>query len=197
MADRRRLNSRKSSIRVIFIGPHFAEPCPEPRFGREEMSADELTRRTAIGLIATVALAAGSEAAELRFQGESQMERVLGIGGFFFRARDPRAIARWYADNLGVALTPGNYEDRPWRTEAGTTVFEPFSADTTYFGDARLQWMINFRVANLARMVAQLNANGITVEVDPETYPNGRFAKLHDPEGNPIQLWEPAGVDPG
>ena len=125
------------------------------------------------------------------------MERVLGIGGFFFRSRDPRAIARWYADNLGVALTPANYHDRPWRTEAGTTVFEPFSADTTYFGDMHLQWMINFRVANLARMVAQLNANGVRVDVDPETYPNGRFAKLHDPEGNPIQLWEPAGVDPG
>ena len=61
----------------------------------------------------------------------------------------------------------------------------------------RLQWMINFRVRSLDKMAAQLRANGVAVEVDPEVYPNGRFAKLSDPEGNPIQLWEPGGVDRG
>ena len=74
-------------------------------------------------------------------------------------------------------------------------MFAPFQHDTTYFGDMRLQWMINFRVRDLDKMAAQLQANGTAVEIDPETYPNGRFAKTADPEGNPIQLWQPGGVD--
>ncbi len=119
------------------------------------------------------------------------MERVTGIGGFFFRAKDPATLARWYADNLGVTMTPQDYGGTPWRQEAGTTVFEPFKQDTTYFGEMRLQWMINFRVRDLVKMAAQLQAQGIAVTVDPETYPNGLFAQLNDPEGNPIQLWQP------
>ena len=67
----------------------------------------------------------------------------------------------------------------------------PFPADTNYFGSAEQQWMINFRVSDLAAMVAQLRGAGIDVEVDREEYPNGRFARLTDPEGNPIQPWEP------
>ncbi len=125
------------------------------------------------------------------------MERVLGIGGFFFRARDPKALAKWYLDNLGVKMIPEDYDTAPWRQEAGTTAFAPFKNDTDYFGDWRLQWMINFRVRSLDKMAAQLRAKGVAIEVDPETYPNGRFAKMNDPEGNPIQLWEPGGKDPG
>jgi len=122
------------------------------------------------------------------------MERVTGIGGFFFRAKDPDKLAKWYEDNLGVTTIPKSYEAKPWRQEAGTTAFAPFKQDTTYFGDMRNQWMLNFRVRDLDKMVAQLRAAGSTVEVNPETYPNGRFAKTHDPEGNPIELWQPSGV---
>src|SRR5437773_2599442 len=118
------------------------------------------------------------------------METVTGIGGFFFRARDPNSLARWYSDHLGVALTPSSYEEQPWTQEAGPTVFAPFPQDTTYFRRAEQAWMINFRVRNLDAIVAQLRAAGFEVEVDPEEYPNGRFARLSDPEGNPIQLWE-------
>jgi len=75
---------------------------------------------------------------------------------------------------------------------AGQTVFAPFPIDTDYFGNPQA-WMINFRVVNLDRMIAQLQAKGVEVKVDPESYPNGRFARLHDPEGNPIELWEPKG----
>jgi predicted enzyme related to lactoylglutathione lyase len=70
-------------------------------------------------------------------------------------------------------------------------VFQPFPANTTYFGSADRSFMLNFRVKNLDAMVAQLRRAGITVDVDPKTYPNGRFARLSDPEGNPIQLWQP------
>lgn len=119
------------------------------------------------------------------------MQRVTGIGGLFFRAKDPTALAQWYKDNLGVDLIPTDYTQNPWTQEAGPTAFAPFPLDTDYFGDSAKQWMINFRVRHLDLMAEQLKAAGITVTIDPETYPNGRFARLHDPEGNPIELWEP------
>lgn len=119
------------------------------------------------------------------------MEKVLGIGGFFFRAADPQALMTWYADNLGISLPPQSYDTTPWQQDAGYTVFTPFPIDSNDFGSAQKQWMINFRVSNLDAMVRQLQSNKIAVEVDKELYPNGRFARLVDPEGNPIQLWEP------
>jgi predicted enzyme related to lactoylglutathione lyase len=121
------------------------------------------------------------------------MEKVTGIGGLFFRSRDPAALARWYERHLGVSPIPTSYEAQPWRQEAGPTAFAPFPHDTKYFGRERQAWMVNFRVRNLDAMVAQLRAAGIEVTVDPERYPNGRFARAYDPEGNPIELWEPRG----
>lgn len=82
------------------------------------------------------------------------MEQVTGIGGLFFRARDPQAL-----------------------------------------GDATKAWMVNFRGRNLGAMTAQLREAGIAVDTDPQTYPNGRFARVYDPEGNPVELWEPDGPD--
>jgi glyoxylase I family protein len=122
------------------------------------------------------------------------MEKVTGIGGVFFRAHDPAALADWYQLHLGIAVTPSSYEQEPWKQQAGPTAFAPFPEDTEYFGRMSQAWMVNFRVADLDRMVAQLRSAGIEVKADPETYPNGRFARLHDPEGNPIELWEPTEV---
>jgi predicted enzyme related to lactoylglutathione lyase len=122
---------------------------------------------------------------------EETMERVQGIGGLFFRSRDPAALAAWYETHLGVTRTPTTYEETPWFQDAGPTVWGPFPADTDYFGRPEQGWMVNFRVRDLDAMVRQLQAAGIEVKVDPETYPNGRFARLHDPEGNPIELWQP------
>jgi glyoxylase I family protein len=121
------------------------------------------------------------------------MEKVAGIGGMFFRAKDPKALKLWYQQHLGITPTPSNYDDPPWQTEAGITVFEPFPEATKYFGDGGKAWMVNFRVHNLDAMAAQLRTAGIEIKIDPEKYPNGRFARLYDPEGNPIELWEPAG----
>jgi catechol 2,3-dioxygenase-like lactoylglutathione lyase family enzyme len=122
-----------------------------------------------------------------------QKERVEGIGGFFFKAKSPKTLAQWYTDHLGVGSTPTEYGNEPWTQTAGSTAFQPFPATTTYFGRAGQTFMLNFRVRNLDAMVAQLRRADIKVDVDPETYPNGRFARLEDPEGNPIQLWEPKG----
>jgi glyoxylase I family protein len=119
------------------------------------------------------------------------MHHVTGIGGFFFRAKNPETMAQWYRDILGIDLVPTSYEEKPWSQQAGPTAFAPFPADTDYFGNPEKTWMINFRVADLDAFVKQLRAAHITVTVDPEAYPNGRFARLHDPEGNPLELWEP------
>lgn len=118
-------------------------------------------------------------------------ERVTGIGGVFFRARDPKALALWYQDHLGVFITPQNNTDPVWHQQAGPTSFSPFPEKTNYFGDSTKQWMINFRVGDLDKMTRQLEAAGVEVKVDPTTYPYGRFARLHDPEGNPVELWQP------
>lgn len=123
------------------------------------------------------------------------MEKVSGIGGLFFRARDPERLGRWYEQLLGVSLVPSEYAQQPWHQEAGPTVFAPFPDDTTYFGIPNQVWMVNFRVRSLDAIVRQLRAAGISVEIDPQQYPNGRFARLHDPEGNPIELWEPKSPD--
>jgi glyoxylase I family protein len=119
------------------------------------------------------------------------MEKVNGIGGIFFRAKNPDTLKQWYHDHLGVTITPSTSDAEPWQQNAGPTVFEPFPDDTDYFGDMKQAWMINFRVGNLDAMAAQLQAANIEIRVDPATYPIGRFARLHDPEGNPIELWEP------
>jgi predicted enzyme related to lactoylglutathione lyase len=115
------------------------------------------------------------------------MERVTGIGGLFFRARDPKALKQWYAEYLGVA---GGSDGQPWEQAAGATVLEPFPESTDYFGDPAQKWMINFRVRDLDAMMEQLRNAGIAVELAGD-YEYGRFARLRDPEGNPIELWEP------
>ena len=133
-----------------------------------------------------------AKAAAKRESGGTEMEKVAGIGGLFFRARDPKALGNWYQQHLGIALTPTSEGGTVWQQEAGPTAFSPFPETTKYFGDPSKVWMVNFRVHNLDKMVAQLRTAGIEVK-DPESYPNiGRFTRLHDPEGNPIELWQPS-----
>lgn len=123
------------------------------------------------------------------------MEKVTGIGGFFFRGKNPEAINQWYEQHLGVRQAGIEYEDGSWWQDEGPTVFasEPKEAQGT--GPSEYSWRINFRVRNLDAMVAQLRASAITVMVEKTVCPNGRFAHLQDPEGNRIELWEPAGTD--
>ena len=120
------------------------------------------------------------------------MQKVLGFGGFFFRAEDPTALAEWYLTHLGIDKVPGDFESPCWKQQAGDTVFAPFEKVTEYFGNKEKQFMLNFRVVDLEAIIAQLEAAGIEVRRDPESYPNGSFAWLNDPEGNPIELWQPS-----
>ncbi|AKH44097.1 putative enzyme related to lactoylglutathione lyase [Altererythrobacter atlanticus] len=122
--------------------------------------------------------------------------RVLGIGGIFLRAQDPQRLAAWYRDNLGFTVTCAGQPSPDgawfWQAEGGDTVFSIFPADSDYFAADR-QVMINLRVSGMDALIARLRDHGIAVETraewdHPET---GRFARIHDAEGNPIELWEP------
>jgi glyoxylase I family protein len=116
------------------------------------------------------------------------MQKVAGIGGVFFRAKDPAALTKWYEDILGVDIS-----DRTWVQERGQTDFAPFKTDTDYFGSGGQQWMICFRVNELTAMITQLEAAGIAVIRKPEWNSEvGDFARIHDPEGNPVDLWQPS-----
>lgn len=113
--------------------------------------------------------------------------RVTGIGGIFFRAENPEALAAWYAEHLGVTSFG------PWPQQEGISVFAPFDAGTEYWPVDR-QWMLNLRVEGLDALVDQLSKAGIPVETRPgewDTPETGRFARITDPEGNNIELWEP------
>jgi catechol 2,3-dioxygenase-like lactoylglutathione lyase family enzyme len=122
------------------------------------------------------------------------MEQVTGIGGIFFKARDPARMAAWYREHLGIRTEDG-HTDFVWRehdqpNRIGRTVWSLFPADTDYFGPASTPFMINYRVSNLERMLEQLRVAGISVDkVEDHAY--GRFAWITDPEGNRIELWEP------
>lgn len=113
---------------------------------------------------------------------------VSGIGGVFFRAKDPDALTQWYKTHFAVTME--GYE--PWKQAAGPTVFMPFAGDTDYWPGGK-QWMINFRVEDLDTLLTKLKGAGIAVRTDPawDSPETGRFARIEDPEGNNIELWEP------
>jgi catechol 2,3-dioxygenase-like lactoylglutathione lyase family enzyme len=114
------------------------------------------------------------------------MARVTGIGGVFFRAKDPEGLGAWYAEHLGIGGGAA-----PWNQSAGYTVFAPFPAETDYF-PAERAFMLNFRVDDLDALLARLSGAGIEAETRAEwDGPHGRFARIHDPEGNPVELWQP------
>lgn len=126
---------------------------------------------------------------------------VLGMGGLFFRAQDPEALSAWYREHLGVGggCAAEDADDPPnqwvWQTLGGPMVFSPFKASTDYFA-ADKQFMVNFRVSDLEGLLEQLNAAGIEIITKDEwdSPEVGKFARIHDPEGNAIELWEPPAV---
>jgi predicted enzyme related to lactoylglutathione lyase len=117
------------------------------------------------------------------------MERVLGIGGYFLRAADPAALNAWYRECLGLDAD----EQGVWHQEPGPTVFATFDPDSDYFGSRDQQVMLNFRVRDLDALLAQLRAKGADVAGEPQEMEGvGRFGWVTDPEGNRIELWQPA-----
>ena len=116
------------------------------------------------------------------------MERVLAFGGIFFKAKDPKKLAAWYRDTLGVPMD--EHGQTAFGGAQGELVFSPFASDTTYFEPSKSSFMFNFKVKDLRAMLAQLRAAGATVDEKVQEEPYGKFGWAMDPEGNRIELWE-------
>ena len=121
------------------------------------------------------------------------MKRVTGIGGVFFKSRDPQKLKEWYQTHLGIECMPGNGAVFQWRDDStdGYSVWSPFSADTKYFDPSPAPFMINYRVADLHALLAELKKEGVEIAGDVQEDEFGRFAWIMDPEGNRIELFEP------
>jgi predicted enzyme related to lactoylglutathione lyase len=127
------------------------------------------------------------------------MARVTGIGGIFFRARDPKALAAWYAEHLGIQVTKWGGAKFLWSDEVpattGSTAWSLFPADTTHFGPGTeagpQSAMVNYRVDDLDGLLTELAAAGVSIDPQREDAPFGRFAWITDPEGNRLELWQP------
>ncbi len=123
-------------------------------------------------------------------------QRVTGIGGVFFRSKDPQTTAQWYARHLGLAIEPeGDVSIFRWRELAdagrtGATVWAVQAEDSDYLGDAAQQFMLNYRVEDLQAVMDALRAEGVPIEMEIVDNPHGRFAWIRDPEGRRIELWQ-------
>lgn len=120
------------------------------------------------------------------------MAKVVGIGGVFLKARDPKALAAWYTKHLGMPVSEHGAIVFDGPSAAGATVFTHFPVDTKYFGDGPQQTMVNFRVDDLDELLAQLATAGVSIDPKREDYSYGRFAWIVDPEGNRVELWQPS-----
>jgi predicted enzyme related to lactoylglutathione lyase len=130
------------------------------------------------------------------------MKKVTGIGGVFFKCDDPKAMNDWYAENLGLATsqygTSFEWREAEDPSKKGTTVWSTFPADTKYFDPSVKPFMINYRVADIEALVEELGKNGVKIIDEIAAYDYGKFVHVLDPEGNVIELWEPAdGSDTG
>lgn len=129
------------------------------------------------------------------------MQRVTGLGGVFVKSEDPDRLYSWYEHHLGVKREPGGGVLFKWRDEQdpekrGMTVFSIFKKDSPYFDPSRAQFMLNFRVDDLDRLLRTLKAQGVAVDDRREVSEFGRFGWITDPEGNRIELWEPPSDNP-
>ena len=125
----------------------------------------------------------------------STMKKVTGIGGIFFKCKDPKKMTEWYQKNLGLTTNPYGatfewYEGDD-STKKGQTQWTPFPESTKYFDPSAKDFMINYRVENLEALVEELKKNGVTIVDSLETYDYGKFIHILDGEGNKIELWEP------
>lgn len=129
-----------------------------------------------------------------RSRGEvAHLERVTGIGGVFFKAKNPALLGAWYRDLLGFDLESGQDTVAVFRWHAeGSTAWSAFPDSTAYFGPVAQRSMINYRVENLDGMLEQLRSAGVPVDPQVEDSEFGRFGWATDPEGNRLELWEPA-----
>ena len=124
------------------------------------------------------------------------MQRVTGIGGIFFKSRNPEKLYQWYEEHLGLKRNGGEAVIFPWRhpedsSKTGMTVWSLFPRNTTYFSPSQSSFMVNYRVEDLDPLLELLRQEGVEIDEHREDSEYGRFAWIMDPEGNRLELWEP------
>jgi predicted enzyme related to lactoylglutathione lyase len=129
------------------------------------------------------------------------MKRVTGLGGIFFKTNDPKKIKEWYEKHLGMTMDAYGYSFRwkdlnnPDAKSPALTAWSPFKDDTAYFNPSKKEFMFNYRVENLVKLIQVLKDEGVTIVGEIEEFPYGKFGWIMDPDGNKIELWEP--IDEG
>lgn len=123
------------------------------------------------------------------------MARVTGIGGIFLRSEDPKRLSRWYAEHLGLPVTPYGHAELLWSDEipagTGKSVWSAFPGTSPYLGAAEQQVMVNYRVDDLDELLKTLEAAGVWIDPKREDSEFGRFAWIKDCDGNRLELWQP------
>ncbi len=126
---------------------------------------------------------------------DTNKPRVTGIGGIFFRSKNPKELTNWYGENLGLVTddfgSPFEFRNAHNPEEPNYLRWAPFDEGADYFDPSEKQFMINYRVHNLDALLEKLKANGVTIVDSVQTYPYGKFVHILDPEGTKIELWEP------
>lgn len=127
------------------------------------------------------------------------MKKVTGIGGIFFKCKDPKAMNEWYKNNLGLKTNEYGsvfeWHQGADSTKKGFTQWSPFKETTKYFEPSKKDFMINYRVENIEALVEELKKNGVTIVDTIQAYDYGKFVHIMDPEGNNIELWEPNDIE--
>jgi len=125
----------------------------------------------------------------------TKMKKVTGIGGIFFKCKDPKKVNEWYKTHLGFETSPYGttfeWHQAEDSTKKGSTTWSPFAETTKYFEPSTKDFMINYRVENLEALVERLKTEGVTIVDKIETYDYGKFVHILDVEGNKVELWEP------
>ena len=124
------------------------------------------------------------------------MKRVTGIGGIFFKSKDPKALGAWYREHLGIDVSEWGGASFQWTSAdnpsgVGTTLWTPFKEDSSYFAPSNAGFMINYRVADLHGLLALLRSEGCDVDAKVDESEYGKFGWVMDPDGNRIELWQP------
>jgi predicted enzyme related to lactoylglutathione lyase len=165
---------------------------------------EEEMKMTALGFLIVSAVIGASFVCGMMVQAKRQTPiqvsepRVTGIGGVFFKARDPLKLADWYRKHLGIsfegegpAFHSFEWTEKENPSKTGATAWAIFPETTKYLGQEKSQFMINYRVANLERLLTELKKEGVEVDKKIQDEANGRFSWVTDPEGNRVELWEP------
>lgn len=159
-----------------------------------------MKKKLLLGLLLVATFCSGMAFNKFMFQKKTpEMKRVTGIGGIFFKCKDPKKVREWYSKHLGLNTndygTVFEWYQGADSTKKGFTQWSPFNEKTNYFEPSGKDFMINYRVENLNKLVAVLKTEGVTIVDSIARYDYGKFVHILDLEGNKIELWEPNDVE--